>query len=105
MNLLPNGRAQFGHRRAHSSALETCTAELKGHFDEDEQELDDTETLLEDKVIVVPRQKPRIDNIFILLWIISIALTSLCTYLWTRKTEDTQLGSFATGFVTDLGRY
>ena len=99
MNLLPRGRAGTGHRRAHSSALEICSTTFE------EQELKGTQPLLEEKSISVPTQKPRIDTLFIVLWVISVVLTAICTYFWTSRSSGIELGGFATGFLTELGMY
>ncbi|TKA71268.1 hypothetical protein B0A55_07343, partial [Friedmanniomyces simplex] len=38
----------------------------------------------------------------ILLWAASLALTALCTYLLTRRTDSEPFGTFGRGYITDL---
>ena len=103
MSLLPRGRAPTLHRRAHSSALEICSTTFDNTYSEKEAE--STQTLLDEKVLIVPNQKPRIDAVFIIIWALSILLTSVCTYITTIRTERSPLGSFGTGFSTELRKW
>ena len=102
MALLPRPRTpnvHRGHRRAHSSALEICLTK-----DDDQELIQDIQPLLDEKVLIVPKPKsqPR-PVLLVVLWILSIAITITCTYLWTTSRLDRSLhGSFATGFETDL---
>jgi hypothetical protein len=104
MALLPRPRtpnAQIGHRRAHSSALEICLT------NKEEQELQDAQPLLEDKVLIVPTPKSRLPvAVFIVLWTVSIVVACTCTYLWTvARVKASSFGSFASGFATELRMY
>ena len=97
MNLLPRVRSEFGHRRAHSSALEICSTTFE------DQEIKGTQPLLEEKDIVVTSQTRRLDATLIILWALSVAFVSLLTYALTKSTKDDPFGGFRTGYLTDLG--
>ena len=104
MALLPRPRTpngNLGHRRAHSSALEICLP------DKEEQELLSVQPLLEDKVLIVPTQRSRSPLALIIIgWTLSIVLTCVCTFLWTRARSVVESGgSFAAGFATELRKY
>ena len=95
----PNAQ-NIGHRRAHSSALEICLP------DKEDQELrEDAQPLLEDKVLFVTtpvKQSPSL-AIIVVLWVCSIAIACVCTYLWTSsRVALSPYGSFVTGFDTEL---
>lgn len=58
------------------------------------------------KEIVVPLPKGHNNGLLISLWILSLLLTSLFTYLATsRSVASSPLGNFAHGYATELRTY
>lgn len=88
-----------GHVRQRSTAS-------IGPYEAEKKDITAEEPLLEDEVTIhVPSRRQSITTPLALIWAASLVLTSLSTYLLTPRSGGGELGAFAKGYATELGRY
>ena len=101
----PRTPVVHGHRRAHSSALDIVVTSPTR-----EQELPDAWPLVEEKGplleeegnFVAVRKGRRSNVLLFVLWIFSLAAASVMTRVFTAASPKASLGTFSSGYVTDL---
>lgn len=74
----------------------------------EKQEPQDVEPLLDESkdaanVSILFQRRSTSTAALAILWVASLALASLCTYVLTRTSSTSSLGSFAAGYKTELG--